>query len=970
MSRISLLVVLTGAVCIEPTLIQAQTPPVTGTASGDHAAADKPGQPSPAASTELQEIVVTGTRIATPLGATTPTPVTVLDTTTLQKLGITNVGAGINQLPQFLNDAEPTQTLALSPQNIGSQILDLRGLGAASNPASPATRTLVLVDGRRFVPSTQTGAVDVSLVPSVLVERTEVVTGGASAVYGSDAVAGVVNIVLNHQLDGVVAQVQHGQAQAGDNHTYQASLAAGGDIGSVAHVVGGIEYERNSGQGDVYSRPWSAGEWQQVNNSNATVGGANGPFNLILPHTHTSMMTPGGLILGGPLNDYYFNHDGSVSPFELGTNVGGLFMTGGQGYGQNAFFVGPMIQPQYSRYSLYSHADFKLEGPIHPFLEASFGSVTGHNVGAQMRAGAYPPPLQIQTDNPFVPAPVRDALTAAGQSSFLLGRDGQDIGPTLGESDTKTARVVVGAKGELPFGWTWDSYYQYGRNQYDQYERNDLILANLYEALDAVVGPAGNVVCRSALSNPASACQPLNLLGENNFSPQAKAYITGTATQHNVNDQHVASLSLQGKLWDLPAGELRAATGVEYRVEGLSGTTDPISQANGFTLFNGQNIHGVVHVLEGFAEADVPILKDLPLAKSLSLNAAIRDTDYSTSGSVASWKVGAVYEPVKAVLLRGTHSRDIRAPNEYELFSPLNLGQVAITDPTTGAQSLIALYTGGNGRLQPEIGNTTTGGIVFTPEFAHLSGLTISLDYYEVTIKNVIAQPNPTNIVGNCAAGNQAECALITRNASGAITAVTGLYANLNKLFARGVDLELDYTHRLPGQWGSLNLRYLANYASDLTLFTNNGLTAVNTAGSDAFSYNGYAGVPRYQATTILNWDRSPWSVTLQTRYIRGGTYDNTLIGPGQPGYQAALSDPVRFYSTINNNHVDGRTYVNLSASYDVIESAAHQLQVYGVINNLFDKDPPIAPGAASSTNGMLFDQAGRVFMIGMRYRH
>ena len=213
-------------------------------------AQNAPGAPSPSAdapSDSLQEIVVTGTRIALPAGSTSPTPTTVVGSATLQEMGLPNVGDLLNQLPSFLNNGEPTQSTALSPQNIGSRIVNLRGLGA--------DRTLVLVDGRRFVSSTATGTVDLNLIPSALIDRTEIVTGGASAAYGSDAVAGVVNIILDHKLQGIRSQVQYGMSQEKDNQDLQASLAGGTDyLGGKAHVVAGFEYERDSGMGDYYSR--------------------------------------------------------------------------------------------------------------------------------------------------------------------------------------------------------------------------------------------------------------------------------------------------------------------------------------------------------------------------------------------------------------------------------------------------------------------------------------------------------------------------------------------------------------------------------------------------------------------------------------------------------------------------------------------------------------------------------------------
>jgi iron complex outermembrane receptor protein len=822
----------------QPAHAQEQAP---APSQGNAARQAAPPAPSEAAG-QINEIVVTGSRIALPAGASSPTPLTVLDSSTVQAMAIPNVGNALNQLPAFLNDGEPTQTEALSPQNIGSNIVDLRGLGA--------DRTLVLVDGRRFVPSTATGTVDLNLIPSMLVQRTEIVTGGASAAYGSDAVAGVVNLILDNHFDGIRGQAQYGIAQAGDNRDFQTSLAGGTDIlDGKGHLITGFEYEKNDGMGDYYSRNWSRNEWCDV--ANATPGVNGMPANNILPHCHSATMTPGGLIVGGPLNGIQFSNNGTPEPFHQGILPGFLFMSGGDGYGKNPFFLGPEIEPQFERYSLYAHADFNPGNDLHPFAEVSYGSVQGNDVGAQLRA--FPGTINLSIQNPYLPSSIRSAMAADGLNSITIGRAGNDIGNALGESDTSTVRMAVGAKGLLFDSWTWDGYYQFGHNEYDQYEYNDIIPSRLALATDAVVGPGGKIVCRSSLTNPGNGCQPLDLIGQYNFSQAAKDYVTGTSDQLNTNDQHVIAANVQGEPLELWYGPLSIAAGAEYRIDTLNGTTDPISAQNGFYVFNGQDIDGSVRVAEGYIETEVPILKDLPFAKTLEFNGAVRETGYSLSGLVTTWKAGFVYEPNDMIRFRGTRSRDIRAPNIFELFSPVTAGYTTVIDEKTGVETLPRYLTGGDENLKPEISDTKTAGIVLTPKFASLDGLSISVDYYDIKVHNVIAEQGGQTILNNCEAGDAADCALITRDANGNVSSITDTYINLNELRTRGIDFELDYKHDLPDDLGSITLRGLATYVHDLTTVTNSGRSAINEAGVD-----GDGGVPAFPGDDLCDVGSEP----------------------------------------------------------------------------------------------------------------
>lgn len=946
--------------------------PVANASQAAVAPADvQPGTQQASADQEVAEkdIIVTGTRLVS--GATLPSPTTVLDANTTRSLGIANVGDALLQLPSFLNS---NGDQGLQPENIGARLADLRGLGPQ--------RTLVLVDGRRFVPSTQQGTVNLSLVPSAIISRSEVVTGGASAAYGSDAVAGVVNLIIDTHLQGVRAQVQKGISQQGDNATTQASLAGGTAFaGGRGHIVAAAEYEQNDGQGDYYSRDWSASEACQVQNFNP----ANGlPFSLLRYNCHTGALTAGGLITGASnaagapvassLIDTQFDTAGRRVPFTPG-NFRGFFMEGGDGARENAFFVGPRILPEFKRFSLYGHADFEISEAFKPFVDVSFGRVIGENVGAQGRFSNFTGgALQISVDNPFLPQETRNLMIAQGVASIGVGKAFNDLGNARGRNRVSTLRVVAGAEGDILGGWHWDAYYQHGETKYRQTLSNNIIRSRLFNAIDAV-SVAGVPTCRiNADANPSNndpACVAYNPLGRGNFSRAAADYVTGTSLQDNKVTQDVIAANIAGELFRLPYGPLAVAAGVEHRRDALRGVTDDLSRLGQFYTFNGQDVNGRIKVTEAYLEANADLLKDLPFARLLSINGAIRRTHYSTSGSVTTWKVGAVYEPASFLRLRATRSRDIRAPNVVELFAAQTNGQQVINNyfisPTAPPQQLVPDITGGNPALRPELAKTTTVGVVLTPISGERDTLTLSADYYDINVDGVIATKGATFIVRDCVLSNSAQdCDRITRAADGTtVLQVNDAIFNLNSLKTRGVDFELNYRHRFDGGSG-ISLKAVATYVDRLV--TVSPASSIDLAGQTGFFDK--AGVPRWSATSYLTWTSGGGTaVTIQNRFIAAGRYNNTQIGPDEKGYKEALASPGGFFTTSDDNRVEARLYTNLSLSQTVTTAGGTSFELYGVVNNLFDKDPPIAPGPSSATNATLFDAIGRSFLVGVRLK-
>ncbi len=933
----------------------------------------------------LDEITVTGSRIVRD-GITTPTPVTVVNAERLDNLGATNIGQVLNALPSFRATSNP-QTSNIQPRAAGTSLADLRGLGTS--------RTLVLLNGRRFVPSTIESAVDLNQIPTLLLDRSEVVTGGASAQYGSDAVAGVVNLILQSDLEGIRTQVQYGQTEEGDGKDYHAGIAGGTRLfDGRAHVTGAIEYEKNEGVGDCYTRDWCALEYQVITNPSATL--ANGtvipklagfPANNILPFSHTVAAVQGGLITGEPtlttvtpmgavnttvnagLRGTTFLPDGTPTPFQYGTVFPNNSTYMFQGQGDNGFIRAPFLVVPMRRYNAFLASDFDITDSVKSSLELSYGTVRAHGRGAQTRDTSAGSVITIRGDNAFLPAAVRTKLTTAGlplsnATSFVLGRMGDDFGFTDNISETDVMRALAGIKGSITETWSWDAYYQYGETNYDQTVSNNRIqqqvagvpagrgeLSRIQLAADAVVNPAnGQIVCRSTLTNPTNGCQPVNLFGLNNFSQAARDYLYGTATQSQEFKQHVVAANVQGDVFHTWAGAVPVVVGAEYRSNRVATNADPISGTSGFYVFNSSVVKGDVKVTEGFLETSVPLLKEKTAAESLELNGAVRVTDYNTVGNVTTWKYGTVYRPLSWLLLRATRSRDIRAPNTDELFRPQTTGFQTVNG------ALTPTISGGNATLVPESADTITAG--FTIHGAGLfDGLRASVDYYDIDVENVIGSLTPQVIVNRCVQ-RAVYCDQIDFTGT-TVAQVRVPFQNLNRLQTKGIDIELSYARNAgPGR---LDIGVLATRLMHLATTDDTGLT-IDRAGVTGNNVSGGgAGLPKWQINSLLTYAGGPVSVSLEGRFIDDGLFDATLIGPEQDGYNVNLPN------SINTNHVASAVYVNLGARYKLPSAAEQNLELFVGVQNLLDRDPPVAPSNQGATNNILFDPLGRSYRVGVR---
>jgi iron complex outermembrane receptor protein len=894
---------------------------------------------------ELDEIIVTGSRVEGRANDS-PTPLTTVTADQLNLAAPQGLSASLNQLPEFRGSSTSTNPGSSSAGSVGLDVLDLRNLGAQ--------RTLTLLDGQRPIPSTSIGTVDISTLPQLLVKRVDVVTGGASAAYGSDAVAGVVNIVLDTDFTGLKGQVQGGISRYGDNGAYGASLAWGGDIFDRLHLVTSVDIYSRNGQGmNDSNRPWQEASPGIINNP---ISGAS-PAQFVVPsNVRTTAATTGGLINSGPLQGTTFGPGGTLGQFNYGTDAGPVFGIGGDGPIESISNTASV-----DRDSVFAHLKYEISDDLSVYAQAQYSKVT---TGFQQ----YSPWIYTSTSatifsgNPYIPAPLQQIMTAKGITSFPLAEIFSDFPPINTQTDTIVNQYTLGVIGKFD-GWSYDAYASGGQSAQRVTAYNSTNFQTLYASLDAVTNPAnGQIACATALSGLTPGCVPLNPFGGQSASTSAINYVTGTQFYNLTIRQDDFAFNVRRDLFSLwGADPAKFAFGAEYRrlsanqytdgggtqtinLTGIPGAPAALQGREGIYLIaDFAPIAGSYDVKEVYTEINLPILKDLPFANLLDVDGAVRNTDYSTSGDVNTWKLGLNYKPIQDVRLRGTFSQDIRAPNITELFTARSfsfLGQV--NNPATNAVVAASGFNAGNVNLAPEKAKTETMGVVYTPSW--ISGFQASVDYFKIRIDGAISSLTPQQTADACNSGSAVACSNIVKTPTEWNFTFPEL--NLDSLETEGVDIEADY--RQPVGKGVISVRGLGT----LTNVYNESIPGA--AVQHMAGCVGQCNNPKWEGQLQVDYTQGLWGIFVQERYISNGKF-NTLFVQGV---------------SIDNNDVPSVYYTDLTIRSRL--GTDSKLEAFLTINNVFDKDPPIAPQNQAqfipASNFTLYDNIGRYFTLGFRF--
>lgn len=888
--------------CLGGTAAAQQAAPA-GTPDNLPIASDPSAQVDPASAdgSTGNDIVVTGSRIRRP-DFDSPSPIVSLGAATLQQSGTTN-------LTDFLTGFPALQGSSTSADNSGSgagigatgqNLLNLRNLGTE--------RTLVLVDGRRHVASQPgTQAVDINTIPIDLVERVDVLTGGASAIYGADAVSGVVNFVLKKDFEGLSARAQAGISDQGDAGKRYVSVTAGKNFADGrGNIAVAYEYGEDSRlQARARSRFRGTnltGFYRNPADPEFADDYTGGASNGIPDRIPTRDIRYNDTAREGAIDadfdfvpDFIVNGAGQLVPFDIGTVVQPGYSTGGNATRLSDYQND--LLPQIKRHVVNALAHFDVAPALTLFAEGKYANVKAYSLG-QPSFDYY---LNIAPDNAYLPA------SLAGNGA-LLTRDNFDIGQRGENIERETFRTVVGARGELNPHASYEISYNFGQTNVTSNYINDVYDDRFLAALDAVRNPAnGQITCRVNLDPTAltdqpytgrytgapvtfrpGECVPLNLFGDNVASQAALDFVRANTTDRSRIRQQVVSASLSGdfgQVFRLPGGPVGFAVGGEYRKEESRFIPDAIA-AQGLTFTNalGRD-EGSFDVKEVFGELNAPLLRDLPFAHRLEVGAAIRLSDYSTIGNTTTWKADATWSPIRDITFNGTYSKAVRAPNIGELFGAQSQTFDFITDPCDRAEiqngtqyraancqallsglgvtdtagyedarsANIPGFSGGNPALREEEATTWTAGAVFQPSFVR--GLTMRADWYDIKLKNAINTVTATELARLCVdqptLDNQF-CGQITRTNVASSTAdvgnITGFAVvpqNVASFATAGLDVNVNY--RLDtASLGNFNLRVIGNYLDKLEFYGTPGAVVTDSRGEQ------YA--PKYTINADLTW--------------------------------------------------------------------------------------------------------------------
>ncbi len=924
---------------------------------------------------QVETIVVTGSRIARSTAATA-IPTTIIDSKQIEQLGLTNAGDILNTLPALADSVGRRNTNG-DDANSGLELLNLRGLGTE--------RTLVLVNGRRHVGS-QAGssAVDVSSIAAQMIDRVEVITGAASAVYGADAVSGVVNFVLKREFDGVKANVQYGQSAQSDGEEGIVSILAGTEFDDgKGNVLISLDYHQReqvraehrdyASKGLAwYDNELDTGPNDGIAAQRLATGNSFLPLNAggIASTTGFGLIgfTDGGApILGympiGDLGVLTFDETGQALPFESG-NCQGIRCENGMGFTTHEYAV--LSTP--TERSLFSiNANYQVADAHNLYFEGKYSYTTGENTAQpSFSDGVFGPIIQVGIDNPYLPDFVHDEMVKQEIPMLFVNKANADLGRLPTDNTFKLYTATFGSRGELSDDIGYEFYFQHGSSK-TQHAKLDRLVANFVQAQDAILAPDGSIVCR----DQSGGCAPLNPFGVNAASQAAIDFIMRPTVTDNKLSQTVANFTINGHVFEMPAGDVQFAAGVEYRRETSRSVPEAILLEGGLTNNTNdgprQIVRGEYDVNEIYGELLVPLWSDLPYAQDVSFETALRYADYSTVGGQTSYKLGLNWTLNDAIRFRTSYGLAVRAANIGELFKPEELTYEFVTDPCDfrnidkgvnpakrkencaalgvpeGFASLAEgasqkILVSGNPDLKPEESNSVTFGFVYTPEL--VPNLSLGIDYWKMEIEQAIATPNTNDILANCVdfdmSGNPF-CELVTRRADSQLENISSKIINIAQLEATGYDLEANYVADVSG--GNVLFNLVGSYYQNRDYLLN------PDKPEDVIKQVGIANQPKLRLNLNTTYRSDNLTANLSLNYV----------GSSKIAYDQAGQD-----SDYPDNDIDSVWYANTRVSYLINQD----MDVYLGVNNLFDKAPPYLPETTMGSN--VYDGIGRSYYMGL----
>jgi iron complex outermembrane recepter protein len=945
--------------------------------------AQAPTQPA-AAPEKIEKIEVTGSRVPTQnLEGTSP--VAVVDAQTIKADGLRSVENLLNNLPQVVADFGGT----VSNGATGTATVNLRNLGSG--------RTLVLINGRRLpAGSPRIFSADLNQIPAPLIKRVEVLTGGAGAVYGSDAVAGVVNFIMNDRFEGAQFEVN----QSFYNHKQNNDLA-------------NMIAARALSNGTQYKVPGDKSSDGKIFDANFLLGGnfANGKGNatlflnykkedaLLQSERDYSACSIGNSTTNSPSTINGIQFGPGFRCGGSGTSFPGLFITAAgnrtvanavgdtRAYSSanDAYNFGPLnyFQRPSERYGANASANYDLTDWAKVYSEFSFhddrtvAQLAPSGLFGFNAAGSN----AIRFENPLLSADWRRdlGLNVAGDAAdAVILRRNVEGGGRRDDIRHTSFRTVLGVKGEFAGVWNYDAFMQTGKVIYQSSFQNDLSNARIARALDVIRDSNGNIVCRSAADGSDTNCVPYNIWSLGGVTPAALAYLSTPAFQKGFTSQTVQGGTISGDLtnygWKLPSAKsgVGVAFGVERRVEKLELETDTAFTTGDLAGANQTiGVGGKYTVKEIFGEARVPLIEGKLAAELLSMNASYRKSDYSTGPKTDSFGFGFEWAPNKAIRARTSYQEATRAADVIQLFSAQSLGLFTMNvdpcGPTRGATAAQcantglspALYgntlldnpagqynvfIGGNPKLTPEESKSITAGFVLTP----MKDFSATIDYFSIKVDKTIGTAPASTILSQCLqTGSPAFCSLITRDSRGTLYLlpagrIVSTNLNLGRLETSGIDLSVNFKHKL-ATYGSLNWDFIGTLTKEFVFEPIPGLGSYDCVGL----HGNTCGVPqpKWRHKLRAAW-QTPWDVDLALTWRYFGKADNDGTS-SNPLLSATVADADRTIAQQN--------YLDIAATWTITK----QWTARAGINNLLDKDPPISgQTTAAFGNGNTYPQA------------